>query len=230
MLRTIIFDAYGTLLDTGSGSVEAAGKILEKNGRGDIPPQDFYARWKQLHRRHMDQAGPFLNEESIYHLDLQKLYAEYNVSGDADRDVQIMLATLGNRTPYPEAKEVLETLGGMVGLAIGSVSDTEPLQRDLARGGLKIEKIFTSEGLRCYKPAPAFYRAVLGQLGLQPEEALFVGDSLSADVEGPQAVGIPACWVDRKGAGPGNITPAYTVPDLRGLVPLARRLLGRGKP
>ena len=65
MLKAIIFDAYGTLLCTGTGSVDAAGEILAKNGRQDISPSGVYARWKQLHPRHMDRGGPFLTEEAL---------------------------------------------------------------------------------------------------------------------------------------------------------------------
>lgn len=225
MLQAVIFDVYGTLLCTGTGSVDAAAEILQKCGRTDIEPKAFYARWKELHRQHMDKPGPFRNEEAIYHLDLHRLYQEYGIAGDADGDVEIMLATLGTRTPYPETKDVLEALQDRVPLCIGSITDDEPLRRDLARNGLEIGKIYTSEGLRCYKPAPAFYKSILRELGIQPQEALFVGDSLLNDVAGPQAVGIPGCWVNRKGAAPQGVLPAYTVADLRGLVPIIGSLL-----
>lgn len=228
MLKAIIFDAYGTLLCTGTGSVDAAGEILRKAGRQDISPKDFYARWKLLHREHMD--GAFLTEEAIYHLDLRALYKEYAIEGNPDEDVEIMLGTLGRRTLYPEAKAVLEALGKRVPLCIGSITDTAPLCRDLGRAGLEFYRVFTSESLRCYKPQPRFYREILRQLGLKPQEALFVGDSLANDVAGPQAAGIPACWVNRKGKGPKGFAPRYTVPDLTGLVPIAEKLLEGGAP
>ena len=63
-------------------------------------------------------------------------------------------------------------------------------------------------------------------MGLRPQEALFVGDSLANDVAGPQAAGIPACWVNRKGEHPRAFVPRYTVSDLTGLLPIAESLLG----
>ncbi|WP_322796745.1 HAD family hydrolase [Tepidiforma sp.] len=42
------------------------------------------------------------------------------------------------------------------------------------------------------KPGPAIYRAALALAGVDPAEALFIGDRVREDVEGPQAVGIPA--------------------------------------
>lgn len=229
MLKAILFDAYGTLLCTGTGSVDAAARILQKTGREDIGPGAFYGRWKRLHRQHMDE-GPFRTEEAIYHEDLKALYKEYGIARDADEDVGIMLSTLGCRVPYPEVKDVLGALQGRVQVCIASITDNGPLRRDLSRGGLEIEKIFTSESLRCYKPAAVFYQTALRRLGLEPREALFVGDSLSCDVAGPQAVGIPGCWVNRKGEAPGDIQPSYTIPDLWGLPPIAEALLKGARP
>jgi HAD superfamily hydrolase (TIGR01509 family) len=42
------------------------------------------------------------------------------------------------------------------------------------------------------KPDLAIFRLVCDRLRLQPVEILFVGDTPSADVEGPRAIGIPA--------------------------------------
>lgn len=45
------------------------------------------------------------------------------------------------------------------------------------------------------KPDPAMFRLVCERLGLQPEEILFVGDTPSADIEGPRAIGMPAILI-----------------------------------
>ncbi len=56
------------------------------------------------------------------------------------------------------------------------------------------------EGLSCkvgaIKPEPAIYAHVLDGLRLDPEKVLFVGDTASADIEGPQAAGMRAIHVD----------------------------------
>jgi len=69
-----------------------------------------------------------------------------------------------------------------------------------------------------YKPAPVFYEKILSELRLQPEEALFVGDSIKDDVLGPPSVGMRACWVNRKHADPGGAQPDHIVADLNGLL------------
>jgi len=45
------------------------------------------------------------------------------------------------------------------------------------------------------KPDPAIFRLVWDRLGLQPAEILFVGDTPSADIEGPHAIGMSAMHI-----------------------------------
>lgn len=221
MRKAILFDVYGTLISTGDGSVRAAEKILQSRGREDIDPKAFYARWKQYHRQHIDGLSAFETEEAIFRMDLRALYREYAIEDDPDADVQPMLDTLGSRTAFPETKAVLEQLAEDYILSIASTTDAAPLLRDVERNGLRVHHIFTSESLQTYKPRPAFYQKILGELGIPPEEALFVGDSLVDDVQGPQWVGIPACWLDRKGAAkPAHITPDHVIHDLTELLQL----------
>jgi len=51
------------------------------------------------------------------------------------------------------------------------------------------------------KPSPTIFMAVLEELGVAPEDAVMVGDSLEDDVEGARALGMRAYLVDRDGRG-----------------------------
>lgn len=217
MIKAVVFDVYGTLISTGTGSVDAAQKILDRHG-ADISPKAFYADWKKYHRKHMDGLSCFVPEETIFLWDLEKLYEQYGLPGNAAEDVQIMLDTLGNRIAFQESKAVVEQLKRSVTVCIGSTTDTEPLMRDLARSGIAVDHIFTSEYLQAYKPQKAFYEKILAALSLQPEEVLFVGDSLTDDVYGPRQAGMKTCWVNRKQETAPVPPPDYEVSDLTGLL------------
>jgi HAD superfamily hydrolase (TIGR01458 family) len=45
------------------------------------------------------------------------------------------------------------------------------------------------------KPAATFFQSALDQLGIGPEQAILIGDDLSDDIGGAQAVGIPGILV-----------------------------------
>ena len=99
MLKAILFDAYGTLISTGDGSVRAAGEILALNRRTDIEPAAFYGRWRKLHRQHIDSRAAFLTEGEVFLLDLCQLYREYGLTRDACQDVKVMLVPWGTGRP-----------------------------------------------------------------------------------------------------------------------------------
>ena len=225
MLKAILLDAYGTLFDTGTGSVDAVRDILHLNGREDLSPKDFYGEWKVLHQHHMDTLPQFRTEWEIYALDLAELYRRHGFARDPEEDVQVMLRIQGKRVVYPEVPGALKRLGERFLLAVASTTDTAPLLEDLQRGGLSFapSRVFTSQSLQAYKPKREFYTAILKKLALRPEETLFVGDSLKNDVQGPQSVGMRACWVNRKEGHPGGVVPDYQVASLEELSALADR-------
>ena len=63
------------------------------------------------------------------------------------------------------------------------------------------------------KPDAAIFHTALKQSGVTAEEAVHVGDSVTSDVEGAQAVGIRPVLLDRA----GTLTPPPGVPVLRTL-------------
>ncbi|MBL1076622.1 HAD-IA family hydrolase [Nocardia sp. 2] len=93
-------------------------------------------------------------------------------------------------TPYPDTGEVFETLHAQ-GLKVGIVSNI----------AFDIRPAFASRGWDRYigdfalsfeigvmKPDPLIFRTALDRLGIQPENALMIGDSLEAD-GGAKALG-----------------------------------------
>ncbi|MBP5242061.1 MAG: HAD family hydrolase [Clostridia bacterium] len=60
-------------------------------------------------------------------------------------------------------------------------------------------KLFVSEELGTIKPNAAFFTGMLARLEAQKEECLFIGDSLSSDIAGCNAVGMDCIWVNPHG-------------------------------
>jgi len=100
---------------------------------------------------------------------------------------------------------------------IGSNTDNDVLESVMRKNSITVHKVYTSENLRCYKPAGRFYTQILEDNELSPEEVLFVGDSITDDILGPKAVGIKTIWIDRNRIG-GNNGQDYTITDLNGVL------------
>ena len=100
---------------------------------------------------------------------------------------------------YEDVLPVLDLLRER-GVKIGLVSNTS---RDLGafveHFKLPVDAWIWSGRHGKVKPSPTIFMVVLDELGVAPEAAVMVGDSLEDDVEGARALGMRAYLVDRDG-------------------------------
>jgi len=84
------------------------------------------------------------------------------------------------------------------------------------------DTIVVSDAVGWRKPRPEIFELALRQLGVEPGDALFVGDRADIDVAGAQALGMPVAWVNRDRAPlPAGIRPPdYEIRDLGELAPI----------
>ena len=73
-----------------------------------------------------------------------------------------------------------------------------------------IEHVFTSASIGYDKPHPEAFRHALVHSG-SPEQAWMVGDNPVADIEGAQALGIPALLVRTEGGAPDALAAARRI-------------------
>jgi putative hydrolase of the HAD superfamily len=115
---------------------------------------------------------------------------------------------------YDDAMPALEALARQ-GLRIGLLSNSaRDLAEFVAHHQLAADALLTSASHGKTKPHESIFLAILELLGVEPSEALMVGDTLDEDVEGAKAIGMSAVLVDREGRYPAQ---ENRVIDLRGL-------------
>jgi putative hydrolase of the HAD superfamily len=112
------------------------------------------------------------------------------------------------------------------GLRTGLLSNTHwprAVHEDwLARDGLLDlldARIYTSD-LEHVKPHPAAFTALLDEVGVAPEEAVFVGDRLYDDVWGAKQLGMRGVWVRNDAVPSYDVEPDGVVDSLTELVAL----------
>ena len=104
-------------------------------------------------------------------------------------------------TPDPEAKTVLQSLKGKYKLGIVSnFAIPECIQNLLKLHGFDgiFEVVIVSAAVNKRKPSPEIFNAALQALGVLASEAIVVGDTINADVEGAQAVGAKSIYIKRR--------------------------------
>jgi 2-haloalkanoic acid dehalogenase type II len=127
---------------------------------------------------------------------------------------------------FPDAVDVLRALrdaGMRIGLLTNAASTVTMRDRELEAYGLLdlIDERMTAGDAGHLKPHPHAFRVVLDRLGVEPEEAVMVGDRLEDDVAGGQQVGMRTVWVRRNGSKPQNgIRPDATITALNELLDL----------
>jgi putative hydrolase of the HAD superfamily len=97
----------------------------------------------------------------------------------------------------PDALPVLSWLGvHEIKRAVCSNAPFPPemMRRQVTTNGIGdvMDAVVFSSEIGRRKPAPEMYRAALDAIGVQPRNALFVGDRIREDYEGPQALGMRA--------------------------------------
>ncbi|HEY7269090.1 MAG TPA: HAD family hydrolase [Dehalococcoidia bacterium] len=112
---------------------------------------------------------------------------------DAILETSIYTAkTLAPEDGMPDALGALHDLGLRVACVSNAFMGAAVLNRILAERGLgrHNELTISSCEVGYRKPHPRIYGAALEALGIEGSEAIFVGDRLDADVEGPAALGM----------------------------------------
>ena len=104
---------------------------------------------------------------------------------------------------------------------LAAVSNTatapEKLDAFLTQVGLLplFESVVYSVVVGQRKPSPLIYQTALTELGIPPSRALFVGDRVREDIEGPQALGLRAVLTHEfRQEAPGSSCPEAVIERL----------------
>ncbi|PLX27570.1 MAG: hypothetical protein C0600_10235 [Ignavibacteria bacterium] len=137
-----------------------------------------------------------------------------------------------NLVPYPHVHMTLFTLARM-GLKLAVVSDAPKLEAWLRLCSLNLHHIFdvvvTFEDTGERKPSPMPFQRALGLLGVQPEEALMIGDWEERDILGARNIGMYTAFA-RYGDtfNTGDTSADYDLRSIRDLVEIIRNMQRTG--
>lgn len=183
MIRAVLFDLDGVLIDSETFQHHLIQKTLEKTDIG-IPAEAFFSLigshksldpWKEI----FDQYNPALTREELHDLLFGEAFHQFR----ALNKKEVM---------FKEVPEVLKRLkeSGFV-LACASSSTMDYIQRSLKECGIiqYFDLIVTSDDFKRSKPAPDIYCFCLKKLNVAAKEALVIEDS-PIGIEAAKAAGI----------------------------------------
>lgn len=130
---------------------------------------------------------------------------------------------------FEDSIETLEAVRQVArtGLITNGPTDIQQPKIDLLEIEHHFEVVLISESVGVWKPDPAIFQMALEQVGAEPHEAIYVGDSPIADVPGARAAGITSVWMNRRGmTWTGEEPPdleVHTLRELQAALGLARQ-------
>lgn len=201
MIKAIIFDFGQTLVDSADGfrsaEKEAQNRLFSDLG---LPSWDgFLSQYRKI-RKAFHQCSRFSRKE-IW----EAVYIHFEHEPNTNRlelwESEYWKQVRTETTPFPETVHVLETLSKDYKLAL--VTNTQG-QKASRRHRIslfpELENFFeivivAGEDRVPPKPDPAPFLLCLERLGIQPSEAVFVGDDYRIDICGATEVDIRPIWL-----------------------------------
>lgn len=224
-IEAVLFDFDGTLATYRShlGIYVAAAAERGVHVTADALAATLDDSWRRWQTPDGVDHAANSTSEARYNAEVRsRLHIARLAAAGATGDLEAIAARICELECAPEAFEVyddtppaldrLHAAGIRVGIVSNHVWRLPQVVEALGLGPL-VDFVVTSARAGYRKPHPAIYRIALEAAACAPEAALFVGDSLSHDVEGPRSAGMSAVLLDRKGRYLGR-DAIHTLADL----------------
>lgn len=230
--RAIFFDAGNTLVYP---RVEELADKLTRQGY-PATPDDFFAAERVGKQKLDDWLWPQIRQGEVPRTIDRFYWFEYlsalvrRIGAPASEHERLMREvaagfgdiTLWSRV-YPETPDFLAKLKAQ-GFCLGVISNSfGTIEQQLERVGLArhFQVIIDSALVGVEKPHPEIFRIALSHVlgGIEPSQAVFVGDTNATDMGGAALAGLRGILIDRVGAYPKAEPPRITsLPELEGLL------------
>ena len=202
--EAVFWDVGGVLVDLQSVRAGYAAFVAELADDHDLAPEEAIGRWRTRLGEY------FRSREGTEYRPAREGYRRATAAlfdGDPPDGWEATFdrASSAALRAEPGAVETVEALADAgVTQAIVSDIDAREAEETLGTFGIRdrFEHVTTSEAVGHTKPDERMFRHALAGTGVDPEEALMVGDRYEHDVEGAAAVGLATAGYGEDAWGP----------------------------
>jgi HAD superfamily hydrolase (TIGR01662 family) len=191
MVKAVIFDLWGTLVENGVHSpIKQVKNILNIH----LPFSEYVIR---MEKAMMTQDFPTLKDAFI------AVGKEFNI--ECPDFILDELVGMWNKSwmlaePYDETIQVLEDLRKKYKVILVSNTDNFSVSKVMEKYNL--EQYFDVVSLSCktgmLKTDPECLRGIAKDLDIQIDECVMVGDSIQSDIKAAESVGMKSILIDRR--------------------------------
>jgi len=203
MFKAVVFDLYETLVTQSGTAVPRAGALGESLG---LDATAYRREWKQL--RPLVLRGQLTFEEALIEAGARLGVTIPDERVQHARDARIRANTAVFQKVDPEIVHLTRDLQAR-GVCLATISNC--MAEDVvAWPGSALAPQFGcasfSYAVGCVKPDPQIYRTTIEQLGVSPEETLYIGDGGDDELAGAERAGLraaQAAWFVQREASAG---------------------------
>ncbi|MBO4701276.1 MAG: HAD family hydrolase [Lachnospiraceae bacterium] len=197
-IKAFFVDFYGTIVHEDGEVIKKITKIICDTGKVENPSEVDSFWWKDFQTMFMNSYGDtFETQRVLEEKSLEHTLEQFESSADAKELSEMMFAHWVNPPIFEDSKEFFEK--SPLPVYVVSNIDTADILEAMDFHGLKAAGVFTSEDAKSYKPRKELFELALKKSGLNADEVIHIGDSLSSDVKGSNSLGIRALWLNRFG-------------------------------
>jgi HAD superfamily hydrolase (TIGR01549 family) len=222
-LRAVLFDVDFTLCRPGPElSAERYARVAGRHGIELDAAR--YEDAREAAALNLKRHPELLHDDTIWHRFTEEIFlgmgGPEEIASECATEIEQGWEVSENFELFEDVLPVLEELR-RAELRLGLVSNgIRDLQEFVAHHKLDVDAVVGSRAHGYVKPHPTIFRAALQQLGVEPADAVMVGDSIEEDVEGARAFGLRAILMDRLDRHPQveeRLTDLYGLPAALGL-------------
>ena len=208
IIKAVFFDLYQTLIRYDPPREQLQAKVLKEFGI-DVAPEAIrralliadefvyqeHARWSLSKRPTEEKMAVYAQYQRILLKEAGVDASEQLIAGALGKMQQFGLKLVLFDDVVPVLTQLRERRL-ILGLISNVDRDITPLCDELGLSSL-LQVVVTSQNAGFNKPQPEIFREALRQAGVEPSEAIDVGDQYQIDVVGAREAGIKGVLLDR---------------------------------
>ena len=198
MIKAFFADFYGTIVHEDGEVIRKITDIICDTGKVQDTHEVGTFWWNDFQTMFMNSYGDtFETQRALEEKSLVHTLEHFHSNADAGKLSEMMFAHWVKPPVFDDSKSFFEQ--SPVPIYIVSNIDTNDILQAIAYHDLHPAGVFTSEDAKSYKPRTELFELALQRTGLEKDEIIHIGDSVSSDVKGASKVGIRALWLNRFG-------------------------------
>lgn len=222
-LRAVLFDVDFTLCRPGPElSAERYARIAARHGV--TLDTERYEDAREAAVANLKRHPELLHDETIWHRFTEEIFVGMGgpeaLASECATEIEEGWGVSENFELFEDVLPALEEMRA-AHLQIALVSNgIRDLNEFVLHHRLDVDAVVDSRSHGRVKPHPTIFQAALDALGVRPDDAVMVGDSLEEDFEGARALGMRAILVDREERHPEveeRLTDLFGLPAALGL-------------